>query len=124
MKFQIIILIALGLISSTNAAKKGIIKCGGENYGSCPEGYCCSKNGYCGTTNSYCKNGCQPEYGICYDTKNNNKKVKTKKEKENKKMKSMKNVVTPAIHVTTSITVEPNTVKKQLQLLLKKKLLQ
>ncbi|OUM60927.1 carbohydrate esterase family 4 protein [Piromyces sp. E2] len=39
-------------------------QCSGE-YGSCPEGQCCSQWGWCGTTSAYCGVGCLPEFGIC-----------------------------------------------------------
>jgi hypothetical protein len=36
-----------------------------NGYGSCDEGYCCSKYGWCGKTSDYCSDGCQLEFGIC-----------------------------------------------------------
>jgi len=42
-------------------------KCGGM-YGSCKEGYCCSKYGWCGKSDRHCKKdqGCQSEFGVCH----------------------------------------------------------
>jgi len=46
------------------------IRCG-PNYGNavCPEGECCSKYGYCGVSLEHCnaENGCQKQYGSCYE---------------------------------------------------------
>jgi len=40
----------------------------GERYGSCQDGYCCSKYGWCGKSEAYCKKskGCQSEFGRCW----------------------------------------------------------
>ncbi|ORX55928.1 RNI-like protein [Piromyces finnis] len=39
----------------------------GEEYGSCPNGECCSKYGWCGSSNSHCSisEGCQSKFGTC-----------------------------------------------------------
>ncbi|KAK6099998.1 hypothetical protein MT418_001369 [Batrachochytrium dendrobatidis] len=40
----------------------------GEEFGTrCPYNTCCSKYGFCGKTSDHCENGCQKDYGICWD---------------------------------------------------------
>ncbi|EGF83037.1 hypothetical protein BATDEDRAFT_33939, partial [Batrachochytrium dendrobatidis JAM81] len=40
----------------------------GEEFGTrCPYNTCCSKYGFCGETSDHCGNGCQKDYGICWD---------------------------------------------------------
>jgi len=53
-------------------------KCG-KDFGSCPNGQCCSKYGYCGNTKEYCGNGCQSEFGNCNGNQTTTKKSTTKK---------------------------------------------
>jgi len=47
----------------------------GSGIGSCPNNLCCSAYGYCGTSNEHCNvsQGCQPDYGLCYQDDDNNK---------------------------------------------------
>jgi len=39
-------------------------QCGGS-FGSCTDGYCCSKFGWCGNSNDHCGSGCQKNFGRC-----------------------------------------------------------
>lgn len=39
----------------------------GRNWGRCNEGYCCSVHGYCGRSERYCGEGCQPQFGTCWN---------------------------------------------------------
>jgi len=55
---------------------KGMINIGvkhrcGEGYGECPKGQCCSKYGWCGKGKSYCSEGCQSEFGLCHQERQN-----------------------------------------------------
>jgi len=38
----------------------------GKTFGSCKEGYCCSRYGWCGKDSHYCGKGCQSEFGKCW----------------------------------------------------------
>jgi len=51
-------------VTVTDVSQDG--RCGKE-FGSCKEGYCCSKWGWCGKTELHCsvKSGCQSEFGLC-----------------------------------------------------------
>jgi len=40
-------------------------RCGNE-YGRCPDGYCCSRYGYCGQSSDHCIDRCQKAFGVCY----------------------------------------------------------
>jgi len=53
----------------------------GEGNGSCPDGYCCSKYGWCGTEEQYCdpEQGCQSEFGKCYNTSKTTTRKTTRK---------------------------------------------
>eukprot|EP00833_Pecoramyces_ruminatium_P018516 jgi/Orpsp1_1/1192548/evm.model.d7180000094129.1 len=65
MKYINFALAVVALISSKSVLADESGRCGGE-YGSCPEGQCCSQWGWCGTTSLYCAaSGCLPEFGIC-----------------------------------------------------------
>ncbi|OUM64766.1 carbohydrate-binding module family 18 protein [Piromyces sp. E2] len=60
-----------GDVSDVNSIPVSTTKdrCGPE-YGKCAdENACCSSKGYCGTTKAYCGTGCQPEYGLCGNVK-------------------------------------------------------
>ncbi|OAJ36070.1 hypothetical protein BDEG_20283 [Batrachochytrium dendrobatidis JEL423] len=40
----------------------------GEGFNTkCPNAQCCSGNGFCGSATGYCGNGCQKDYGVCWD---------------------------------------------------------
>ncbi|EFJ19626.1 hypothetical protein SELMODRAFT_419028 [Selaginella moellendorffii] len=43
----------------------GYLPQGGNGF--CYDGYCCSESGFCGIGEYYCGNGCQREFGDCYD---------------------------------------------------------
>eukprot|EP00833_Pecoramyces_ruminatium_P011805 jgi/Orpsp1_1/1185837/evm.model.c7180000095546.1 len=62
MKYINFALAVVALISSKSVLADESGRCGGE-YGSCPEGQCCSQWGWCGTTSAYCAaSGCLPEF--------------------------------------------------------------
>ncbi|KAK5671937.1 hypothetical protein QVD99_001762 [Batrachochytrium dendrobatidis] len=42
-------------------------QCGSDLDTSCPNAQCCSKNGVCGRTSGYCGEGCQVDYGVCWN---------------------------------------------------------
>ncbi|ORX46003.1 glycoside hydrolase/deacetylase [Piromyces finnis] len=64
-------------VTSTNG------RCGAE-FGSCPEGQCCSQYGYCGVSSDHCTTGCQSSFGQCGST--TNKKTSVKKTTATTKM--------------------------------------
>ncbi|OUM63738.1 carbohydrate-binding module family 18 protein [Piromyces sp. E2] len=49
-------------------------RCGPDFGTKCGSGQCCSKYGHCGTTSEHCNAGCQSEFGVCNNSKNNNSK--------------------------------------------------
>jgi len=57
-------------------------KCG-KGYGSCKKGECCSKYGWCGKSYDYCGNGCQSEFGDCYDRNEYNDLVENNTDNSN-----------------------------------------
>ncbi|PHT53671.1 hypothetical protein CQW23_08133 [Capsicum baccatum] len=55
MKFQVMILVLLALLTTTSAQQ-----CGRQAGGRvCPNRLCCSQFGFCGTTRANCGPGCQ-----------------------------------------------------------------